>query len=81
MKKSIQPPSQPNIDISKTTKLTTESGKDIWQQGFIVRKVSKFLTQAEDDAIMPLPVWYDPETGKILKGCLPPELQSEYDTL
>lgn len=81
MKKSIQPPVQPSVDITKTTKVTNESGGDIWHSGFIVRKVSKFLTQGAEDAVMPIPVFYDPETGKILKESLPKELHSEYDTI
>jgi hypothetical protein len=30
---------------------------------------------------MPIPVFYDEGTGKILKDTLPPELREEYDTI
>ena len=72
---------QPQIDVSKTTPINTESGKPIWQQGVLLRKVSRFITNSSEDAILPIPVFYDPETGKILEQGLPPELRSEYDTI
>jgi len=78
-KEMIKP--QPSIDLSKTTPLTTESGGDIWKQGYILRKVSRFITNSSEDAILPIPVFYDAETGKILKDTLPPELRGDYDTI
>jgi len=72
---------QPQIDLANTTPITTESGADVWKQGFVLRKVSRFITQGAEDAVLPIPVFYDAETGKILKDTLPPELRSEYDTI
>ena len=72
---------QPQIDLSKTTPITTESGQDVWKQGFVLRKVSRFITNSSEDAILPIPVFYCSETGKILKDTLPPELRDEYDTI
>jgi hypothetical protein len=69
---------QPQIDLSKTTAIDTPSGGKIWQQGMIVRKVSKFVVGAQEDAIVPIPVFFDPETGKILEDTLPKELREEY---
>jgi len=80
MKKS-EMTAQPQIELSKTVSIETENGGKIWQQGFILRKVSRFITGGNDDAVLPVPVFYDPETGKILKEGLPPELQGEYDTI
>ena len=73
-----QQPPQMNLDLSKTTAIDTPSGGKIWQQGMIVRKVSKFVTGTAEDAIVPIPVFYDPETGKILEDTLPKELREEY---
>ena len=67
-----------NLDLSKTTAIDTPSGGKIWQQGMIVRKVSKFVVGAQEDAIVPIPVFFDPETGKILEDTLPKELREEY---
>jgi len=69
---------QLNLDLSKTTAIDTPSGGKIWQQGMILRKVSKFVTGTSEDAIIPIPVFYDPETGKALEDTLPKELREEY---
>tara|TARA_R110000822_G_scaffold3419_1_gene15083 strand:- start:1299 stop:1529 length:231 start_codon:yes stop_codon:yes gene_type:complete len=73
-----QQPPQMNLDLSKTTAINTPSGGKIWQQGMIVRKVSKFVTGTSEDAIVPIPVFYDPETNEILEDTLPKELREEY---
>ena len=67
-----------NLDLSKTTAIDTPSGGKIWQQGVIIRKVSKFVTGTTEDAIVPIPVFYDPQTGNILEDTLPRELREEY---
>ena len=72
---------QPQVDLSKTTTIETESGGKIFQQGFILRKVSRFITNSPEDAVMPIPVFYDPDTGKILGQGLPPEIRGDYDTI
>jgi hypothetical protein len=69
---------QPQIDLSKTTAIDTPSGGKIWQQGVVIRKISKFVVGAQEDAIVPIPVFFDPETNKILQDTLPPELREEY---
>ena len=69
---------QMNLDLSKTTGIDTPSGGKIWQQGVIVRKVSKFVVGAQEDAILPIPVFFDPATGDILEDTLPKELREEY---
>jgi hypothetical protein len=81
MKKSEMTPQQPQIDLSKTTSIPTQEGGDIWKQGFILRKVSRFITGGTEDAVMPIPVFYDGATGKILKDTLPPEIRDDYDTI
>jgi len=80
MKKS-EMTQQPQIDLSKTTSFPTESGGQIFQQGFVLRKVSRFITGGTEDSVLPIPVFYDPETNKILGEGLPPELRGEYDTI
>jgi hypothetical protein len=80
MKKS-EMAAQPQIDLGKTTTIETENGGKLFQQGFVLRKVSRFITNSPEDAVMPIPVFYDPETGKILGQGLPPEIRDEYDTI
>ena len=73
-----QPQQQPQLDLSKTTSIETPSGSKIWSQGVILRKVSKFIIGADEDALVPIPVFYDPETGEIMTETLPKELREEY---
>ena len=80
MKKS-QIQQQRQIDLAKTISVPNDSGGQLFQQGFILRKVSRFITNGAEDAVLPIPVFYDKETGKILKDTLPPELRNEYDTI
>jgi len=65
-----------NIDLKNTESVEHKNGK-VWVQGFIIRKVSKFVTGTAEDAYMPIPVFYDPATGEILQGTLPKELRDE----
>ena len=75
----MQNPQQPqmNIDLKNTTGVYPSKGK-VWQQGVLLRKVSKFVAGSDSDALLPIPVFYDPETGKILEASLPKELREEY---
>lgn len=65
---------QLNIDLSKTQPVLTPNGKQIWMPGYILRKVSKFITGTSEDAIIPIQVFYDPESGEISREGLPKEL-------
>jgi hypothetical protein len=64
-----------NFDLKNTQEVLTPSGGKVWQQGFVIRKVSKFITGTSEDAVMPIPVFYDPKTGEILQDTLPKELR------
>ena len=75
-----QPTQQPqlNVDLKNTQKVEFD-GQVLVGEGFVLRKVSKFVTGQEEDGIMPIPVFYDVSTGKILKETLPKGLQDEYE--
>ena len=77
MEQQINQP-QLNIDMKNTTAVKTPDGDVVFQQGMISRQVSKFVAGTDEDAIMPLPVFYDVKTGKILKDTIPPDLREEY---
>jgi hypothetical protein len=81
MKKSETTNTQPQIELKNTTAIQTENGSDIWKQGVVLRRVSRFITNSAEDAILPIPVFYDSSTGKILKESLPLDLREEYDTI
>ena len=73
-----QNPNVPQVNLNDTTAITTPGGKHIWKSGVILRQISKFIAGTEDDAVVPIPVFYDPENGKILKGTLPEDLREEF---
>jgi hypothetical protein len=75
-----QQPQNPNVnvDIKSTTPITSPEGHHIFAEGVILRKVSKFIAGTSEDAIMPIPVFYDVKTGKVLVEMLPKELREEY---
>ncbi len=68
---------QLNIDLSNTQAIKTTDGSSVFQQGVILRKISKFVAGTSEDAMMPIPVFYNPETGEILQDTLPKELRDE----
>ena len=78
---SNKPQMNVNIDIKNTTPITSPDGNQVFQEGVILRKVSKFLTGSTEDAIMPIPCFYDVKTGKVLVEMLPKEVREEYDNI
>ena len=73
--------SLPNIpvDIKNTTKVVSEDGNVVFNEGFILRKISKFVTGQSEDRVIPIPIFYDVQTGKILTETLPEPLREEYE--
>jgi len=70
-------PTNPNLDFSKTEPLETYSGEILWQSGYIIRKVPKEVSGLDQETIVPIQVFYDPKTGKILDNTLPPNIREE----
>ena len=68
-----------NIDLKNTTIIETPEGHKVFAQRVLVRKVSEFVVGSKEDAVMPIPVFYDPFTGKILKSTIPADLREEYE--
>jgi hypothetical protein len=68
---------QLNIDLKNTTGIQNSEGGSVFQQGLILRKISKFIAGTPEDAILPIPVFYDPHTFKIFAEALPKELREE----
>ena len=68
-----------NIDFKNTTPIEGFDGGYLFGQAFIMRRVSKFITGGEEDALLPIPVFYDLETKKILLDSIPGELREEYE--
>jgi hypothetical protein len=70
-----------NIDIKNTAPVTSEEGNMVFQEGVILRKVSRFVTGTSEDGIIPVPVFFDVKTGKVLIDMLPKELREEFQEM
>jgi|TARA_R100000081_G_scaffold74018_1_gene40503 hypothetical protein len=70
-----------NIDFKNTTAIEGFDGGHLFGQAFVLRKVSKFVAGTDEDAMLPIPVFYDLETKKIIKDSLPKELRAEYEEI
>ena len=68
----------PNIDLQNTTPITSSTGGKIFSEGVILRKISKFVAGTTEDAIMPIPVFYDVISGEVVVDMLPKELRDEF---
>jgi hypothetical protein len=73
-----QQPQSLNIDIKNTTSVTSPEGNKVFAEGVILRKVSRFVTGTQEDGIIPVPVFFDVKTGKVLVELLPKELRDEF---
>ena len=68
-----------NVDIKQSTPMSSAEGNQIFQEAVVLRKLSKFLAGTSEDAVIPIPVFIDVKTGKILIDMLPKELKEEYE--
>ena len=68
-----------NIPLEKTVTITNEAGEPIvLSEGIILRKANKFLVGTTQDALVPIPIFYDIKTHKIALDMLPPEIRDEF---
>ncbi len=65
------------VDIKTAEGLKISECGSIFKSGVILRKISTFVAGTDNDAIMPIPVFYDPSTNKILGEGIPVELRDE----
>jgi hypothetical protein len=72
---------QAQIDLTTTTPITSPDGNSIFQEGVILRKVSRFITGQAEDGVIPIPCFFDIKTGKVMSDFLPKELRVEYAEL
>jgi hypothetical protein len=70
---------QMNVDIQQTTPIVSEDGNQVFQEAVILRKASKFLVGTKEDALIPIAVFIDVKTNKIVTELLPKELRAEYE--
>ena len=72
-----QPQTGPPIDLKNTTEVKNFDGDVLFHQGVILRTVSKFVMGTDEDALLPIPVFFDPSSKKILKASVPKDLREE----
>jgi hypothetical protein len=75
---SNKPQMNVNIDIKNTTPITSPEGNQVFSEGVILRKVSRFISGTSEDGVIPVPVFYDVVTGKVLVELLPKDLRAEF---
>ena len=68
-----------NVDIKQSTPIESAEGNQVFQEAVVLRKLSKFLAGTSEDAVIPIPVFIDVVSGKILIDMLPKELRAEYE--
>ena len=68
-----------NIDLKNTEKVITPDGNYVVAEGIILRKASRFAVGTEQDALIPIPVFYDVKTGRTLKETLPGDIKDDYE--
>ncbi len=71
---------QLNIDLSQSTEVLSSTGGQIFQAGYVIRRVSKFLAGTDEDLLVPISVFYDASTGEIMKDLLHPDIRPLYDS-
>ena len=67
-----------NIDLANTQPILSPEGNQVFAEGVILRKISRFVAGTDEDAVMPIPVFYDVQTGKVLIDTLPKDLREEF---
>ena len=67
-----------NIDLKNTQPILSPEGNQVFAEGVILRKISRFVAGTDEDAVMPSPVFYDIQTGKVLVDTLPKDLRAEF---
>jgi len=72
-------PQQPQIDLSQSSEVLSSTGGQIFQAGYVLRRVSKFLAGTDEDLIVPVQVFYDPTTMELAKDLLHPDIRPLYD--
>ena len=69
---------QPQINLSQSSEVLSSTGGQIFQIGYVIRRISKFLIGSDKDVLVPVQVFCDPETMEISSELLPPDLRPFY---
>ena len=68
---------QMNISLDKTTGITcNECDNNIFIEGMILRKASRFITGTAQDAMIPIPIFTCSKCGHVNEEFLPMQLRN-----
>jgi len=67
-----------NIDLKSAQTIYSPEGNCVFSEGVILKKISKFVAGTPEDAVIPIPVFYDIQTGNVLIEMLPKEFRQEF---
>ena len=66
-----------NISLDKTTGIVCdECGNNVFQEGMILRKASRFITGTSQDAMIPISVFACSKCGHVNEEFLPMQLRN-----
>jgi uncharacterized Zn finger protein len=61
-----------NVSLKDTTPIICEEcGHNVFQEGVILRKISRFVTGTSQDALMPIPVFSCSKCGHVNEEFMP----------
>jgi len=61
-----------NVALKDTTTITCEEcGHEVFQEGVLLRKISRFVTGTSQDALMPIPVFSCSKCGHVNAEFMP----------
>ena len=67
-----------NITLDKTTGMSCdECGNEVFQEGVLLRKASRFITGTAQDAMIPIPVFTCSKCGHVNEEFLPSQLKNK----
>ena len=75
-----QPQQHLNISLDKTTGIKCDECKnEVFQEGVMLRKASRFLTGTAQDALIPIPLFACSKCGHVNDEFLPMQLKNKFD--
>jgi uncharacterized Zn finger protein len=71
-----------NITLDKTTGMSCdECGNEVFQEGVMLRKASRFITGTAQDAMIPIPVFACSKCGHVNEEFIPLQLRNNDKTV
>lgn len=75
------PESLEGLDMSQTTGISCKCGNQVFTHGFLLRKISKFVSPQGKEGIIPFPVFMCTSCGNMPDGMVPKFIKDEAEQL